>query len=104
MPIFFYCPKCYREIRVKTKAAGRRGRCTDCGASVVVPNFAGEIRIEPQRYRNSSPRPSSSEIEMGFLDKTQELPQMHPERIAEIRLNEGQANNDSLISSRPGQR
>jgi len=39
VPIIFYCPKCSREIRVRSASAGRKGRCVECHTPVVVPDF-----------------------------------------------------------------
>jgi hypothetical protein len=39
VPIIFYCPKCGREIRVRSASAGRKGRCVECHTAVVVPDF-----------------------------------------------------------------
>ena len=42
--IEFSCPKCGRKMRVTETAAGKRGRCKNCDASVVVP-VAGESNV-----------------------------------------------------------
>jgi DNA-directed RNA polymerase subunit RPC12/RpoP len=39
MPIIFYCPRCGREIRVRSAAAGRKGSCADCGEPILVPDL-----------------------------------------------------------------
>ncbi len=37
MTIRFDCPKCGRAIRVSDGAAGRSGKCNDCGGVLTVP-------------------------------------------------------------------
>jgi hypothetical protein len=39
MPIIFYCHSCGREIRARSSAAGKRGRCVDCDTEIVIPDF-----------------------------------------------------------------
>jgi hypothetical protein len=39
MLIIFYCPNCGREIRVRSAAAGQKGRCADCSELITVPDF-----------------------------------------------------------------
>jgi len=67
VPIIFYCPKCGREIRVRTAAAGRSGRCTGCGEKIVIPDFRTFLSHPP-----SAASAESSEniptITDGFLD------------------------------------
>ena len=43
MTIDFNCPKCGREMHAPDDAAGRRGKCKDCGGSVQVPKSRSEI-------------------------------------------------------------
>ena len=66
MPIFFYCPRCGREIRVRSIAAGRKGRCADCKAEIVVPEFNP---IESRRPPMTDPcADSAQDIQGGFVD------------------------------------
>ena len=78
MPIIFHCPKCGREIRVRLIAAGRTGRCLDCGADIVVPDFKldvprrppvthPEVQSErkPRMFESSADMPT---LEDGFVD------------------------------------
>lgn len=37
MTIRFDCPKCGRPIKVSDSAAGKSGKCNDCGAVLTVP-------------------------------------------------------------------
>ncbi|HXY37302.1 MAG TPA: hypothetical protein VEI07_23945 [Planctomycetaceae bacterium] len=37
MTITFACPSCGRQIRVKDEAAGKSGKCNDCGSALTVP-------------------------------------------------------------------
>lgn len=46
--IKFSCPKCGRSITVGDDAAGKTGRCTDCGARVTVPHRV-EVLLPAER-------------------------------------------------------
>jgi DNA-directed RNA polymerase subunit RPC12/RpoP len=56
MPIIFYCPRCGREIRVRSAAAGRMGHCAECGERIQVPDL--DLKASP---RTSSPNPPIGE-------------------------------------------
>jgi DNA-directed RNA polymerase subunit RPC12/RpoP len=69
MPIFFYCPRCGREIRVRSIAAGRKGRCADCKAEIMVPDFNP---IDPSRRPVTEPcADSAPDIRDGFMDNAE---------------------------------
>jgi len=40
MTIRFACPKCGRAIRTSDDAAGKSGKCNDCGTVLAVPRSA----------------------------------------------------------------
>jgi hypothetical protein len=66
VPIIFYCPRCGREIRVRSVAAGRKGRCADCMAEIVVPDFNA---IDPSRRPVTDPCANNApDIQGGFVD------------------------------------
>jgi len=66
MPILFYCPRCGREIRVRSIAAGRKGRCADCKAEIVVPDFKAIDRSRPPVTDPCAD--SAQDIHGGFVD------------------------------------
>jgi len=43
MTITFDCPECGRPIRTKDAAAGKSGRCNDCGSALTVPARAQQL-------------------------------------------------------------
>jgi DNA-directed RNA polymerase subunit RPC12/RpoP len=56
MGIIFFCPQCGREISVRSAAAGREGRCLECGEKVVIPDlFAIGRRPLPETDGDSAP-------------------------------------------------
>jgi hypothetical protein len=66
MTIQFACPKCGRKIRVSDSAAGKSGKCNDCGCVLTVPRteanaavpFSDDEILAP--WRNTPPPPSRS--------------------------------------------
>jgi len=70
MPIFFFCPQCGREIRVRSIFAGRKGRCVDCGTAVVVPD------LNPVMPRHPPARDPAGESERTtrILESSIEIP------------------------------
>jgi hypothetical protein len=69
MPIFFFCPNCGREIRVGSIYAGRKGRCVDCDAAVVVPDIDPIMLLRPAAKNpdvESTPKPSAFESSVGI--------------------------------------
>jgi len=40
--IEFSCPKCLHPIQVQDEAAGKKGKCKQCGASITVPTLEEE--------------------------------------------------------------
>lgn len=68
MPIIFYCPRCGREIRVRSAAAGQKGKCIDCGAKIVVSDFSDLQSVAPSRPVTSDTSIDSvPDIPNGFL-------------------------------------
>jgi len=68
MPIIFYCPRCGREIRVRSAAAGQKGTCTDCGAKIVISDFSDLQAVAPPRPVTSDTSIDSvPDIPNGFL-------------------------------------
>jgi len=67
VPIIFYCPKCDREIRVRTSAAGRSGRCTGCGEKIVVPDFR-TFASQPPSAAAAESSENIPTMTDGFLD------------------------------------
>jgi hypothetical protein len=43
MTITFACPSCGRQIRVKDDAAGKSGKCNDCGSALTVPRGSSQL-------------------------------------------------------------
>ena len=69
MPIIFYCPHCGREIRVRSAAAGRNGRCTGCSELIRVPDF-GAIgkNLLPLTLAAIEGEPEMLTMPNGFVD------------------------------------
>jgi hypothetical protein len=78
VPIIFFCQHCGREIRVRSICVGRKGRCVDCGAEIVVPDIdpfntrprpandpAGDDKPKTQIVESSSEIPT---VNHGFMD------------------------------------
>ena len=75
MPIIFYCPKCGREIRVRSSAAGRSGTCLKCGEAIVVPDVnllvhrnprLAKAAVGPHKPMKVASSPDTPTIEDGF--------------------------------------
>lgn len=65
--IDFKCSECGMQLRVASEAAGKRGKCTQCGAVIVVPEAelvkleAADSTTVPPRHRSASkPRASTN--------------------------------------------
>jgi DNA-directed RNA polymerase subunit RPC12/RpoP len=71
MPIIFHCPECGREIRVRIDAAGRKGRCVDCDAIVVVPHFTEIGRRSQPKFDVLPSNPEIPTVNHGFEDDDQ---------------------------------
>jgi len=63
MSIIVECPKCGKQYTVPEDAAGRSGKCRDCGATIRVPDAAA-APVSPEREPEPQPaaaEPASSE-------------------------------------------
>jgi DNA-directed RNA polymerase subunit RPC12/RpoP len=64
MTIRFACPKCGRAIRTSDDAAGKSGKCNDCGTVLTVPRSALTATVPRSEdeilapWRDTPPPPS----------------------------------------------
>src|SRR5687768_17910710 len=54
MPIEFPCPTCRQQVRTPDAAAGKKGRCPNCGTVVVIPApvaviMPGSLSVAPTK-------------------------------------------------------
>lgn len=54
--IEFYCSECGKNLKVGKEAAGKRGRCLECGATLLVPE-AEIVTLEVAEVRSPQPQP-----------------------------------------------
>ena len=47
-PIKVECDACGRQLKVKAKLAGRKGKCPDCGSSITVPDLVEDFWEDDQ--------------------------------------------------------
>jgi hypothetical protein len=51
MPITFACPECDKTFKVSDEMAGRKGKCNNCGATMLIPGKVGAMKSS-----NGTPR------------------------------------------------
>ncbi len=54
MPIPFSCSECEKQLRVKDELAGKRIKCPECAAVVLVPN--PNVRAATSEDKRQEPR------------------------------------------------
>jgi hypothetical protein len=55
MPITFQCPNCSRRMTVKDEYAGKRGACSGCKASIIVPYTNGTATLAQPATNGPAP-------------------------------------------------
>lgn len=64
--ISFDCTACWKTLRVPDRLAGRKGRCSSCGALVAVPSAADCESERPQPQAPSHPAMKAPTTRVGF--------------------------------------
>jgi hypothetical protein len=72
MPIIFYCPRCGREIRARSSAAGKKGHCVDCNQEIVIPEFRTAAPGDASSAKRLVDSGEIPNIPVGFLEDEDE--------------------------------